>query len=329
MAVLFPFAPTVSDGASGSTIMGCDFPIAAYRTGEKTPAGKRSLTFNPKHALDSSTGRIDIPCGQCTGCRLERSQQWATRMMHESQLHEFNCFITLTYSDEAIPQNYSLDLSHGRNFMKRLRWHAAYHHEGLQLRFYLAGEYGDKFGRPHYHAAIFGYDFPDKILLKKNDQGQPIFTSEILSTLWPHGSSSTAGLDYDSAAYIARYCVKKIGGEKAADHYHRLSPIDGQFHNVRPEYATMSRRPGIGAGWLDKFKGDVFPSGFIVINGKPQSPPRFYVNRLTKEEQDALKRQSKRRAIRHKDEKTNRRRFAKATVRDARISKLKRDGEFK
>lgn len=304
--------------------MGCDFPIPAFRSAVKSDTGKRALVFNPKLALDSATGRIDIPCGQCTGCRLERSQQWATRMMHEASLHPYNCFLTLTYSDEAIPQNYSLDLAHGQDFIKRLRAHAHYHHEGLKLRFYLAGEYGDKYGRPHYHAAIFGYDFPDKKLVQNNVQGQPLFSSEILDELWSHGSARTAGLDYASAAYIARYCVKKIGGPKAADHYHRLSPIDGKLHNVRPEYATMSRRPGLGAGWLQRFKSDVFPSGFIVIDGKPQAPPRFYINKLSEEEQTQLKRTALRRGMLHA-EKTNARRFVKKTVRDARISKLKRD----
>jgi len=304
--------------------MGCDFPIPAYRSTEKSATGKRLLVFNPKNAVDSATGRLDLPCGQCTGCRLERSQQWAVRMMHEAQLHEFNCFLTLTYKDEEVPQNYGLVLEHCQDFMKRLRRHADYHHEGLKIRFYLAGEYGDNFGRPHYHAAIFGYDFPDKVLLKKNEQGQPLYTSEILDRLWTHGSTTTAGLDYDSAAYIARYCVKKIGGPKAADHYYRLSPIDGQMHSVKPEFAVMSRRPGIGAAWLDTYKSDVFPSGLIVMNGVPKGPPRFYIHKLTEEEQDALRRQAKRRAVKHKGEKTNARRHVRATIRDARISKLKR-----
>lgn len=304
--------------------MGCDFPIPAWRSTVKTANGKRALTFNPKHAVDSATGRIDIPCQQCTGCRLDRSQQWAARMMHEAHLHEFNAFLTLTYDQEHVPTNYSLDKSHPRNFVKRLRRHAEYHHKGLKLRFYMAGEYGDLHGRPHYHAAIFGYDFPDKTVLKKNEHQQPIYSSEILSKLWTHGDCSTAALDYQSAAYIARYCVKKIGGPKADDHYYRYSPIDGLQYRVQPEFATMSNRPGIGAGWLDRFKSDVFPSGFIVIDGKPQAPPRYYVNRLSEEEQNALRRQSKRRALKHKADQTNARRYVRKTVRDARIASLKR-----
>lgn len=245
--------------------------------------------------------------------------------MHEAQLHEFNCFLTLTYDQDKVPTNYGLDLGHAQGFIKRLRRHADYHHKGLKLRFYLAGEYGDEFGRPHYHAAIFGYDFPDQTLFKKNHLNQPIYESEILTNLWSHGHASTAALNYQSAAYIARYCVKKIGGPKADEHYHRLSPIDGQFYNVRPEFAVMSRRPGIGSSWLERFKSDVFPSGYIVVNGRPQAPPRFYVNKLTEEEQNALRRQSKRRALKHKKEQTEARRYVRKVVRDARIANLKRN----
>lgn len=257
------------------------------------------------------------------GCRLERSRQWAVRMMHEAQLHEFNCFLTLTYDQDKLPDDYGLDLAHAQQFLKRLRRHAEYHHEGLRLRFYMAGEYGDNFGRPHYHAAIFGFDFPDRRLFKKNQDNQPLYTSDTLTSLWSHGHATTADLSFASAAYIARYCVKKITGDKAADHYFRYSPVTGRMHNVRPEFATMSRRPGLGAGWMEQFKGDVFPSGFIVVNGVPQAPPRFYRDRLSEAERDELKRVARRRA-RPRSESTDARRYVRAQVRDARIKSLKR-----
>lgn len=305
--------------------MGCDFPIPAYRSEERTPTGKRKLTFNPRQAV-YSLSKYELPCGKCMGCRLERSRQWAVRMMHEAKMHELNSFLTLTYRPEDVPQSYSLQPGHLRDFMKRLREHHARHNDGAQIRFYAAGEYGDQFGRPHYHAAIFGLDFRDKRLLKRNDKDQPIYTSETLDRLWKHGQCSTANLDFESAAYIARYCVKKINGDKAADHYYRQSPMDGRWYNVEPEFARMSRRPGLGAGWLDQHKSDVFPSGFIVERGVPQAPPRFYINRLTEEEQSALKKQARRRALqKDRAEKTDARRYVRAQVRDARIQRLKRD----
>lgn len=303
--------------------MGCDFPIPAYRTEERGPSGKRLLTFSRAKSIGSGA-KYELPCGKCMGCRLERSRQWAVRMMHEAQLHEFNAFLTLTYDEQNVPDDYGLQPKHLQDFIKRLRRHAEYYHEGLRLRFYAAGEYGDTLGRPHYHAAIFGYDFPDKTKLKTNQNNQPIYTSPTLTKLWGMGHASTANLDFGSAAYIARYCVKKINGPKAQDHYHRFSPITGRMHNVEPEFARMSRRPGIGATWLQQYRGDVFPSGFIVANGVPQAPPRYYLNQLTEEERHQLKRQGYARNRHKRDEQSDARRYVKAVVRDARITRLKR-----
>lgn len=310
--------------------MGCDFPIPAYRhASERTVTGKRALTFSSKNALDSSaeTGKIEIPCGRCMGCKLTRSQEWASRLLHEASQHEFNAFITLTYDQQSVPQDYSLKLDHQQNFIKRLRSHAAYHHEGLKLRFYMCGEYGPENGRPHYHAAIFGYDFPDKVLFRTDQAGNRTYTSEILTDLWGMGHCTTGALDPQSASYIAQYVTKKVIGSKADDHYYRLSPIDGQFHSVRPEKATMSTRPGIGYGWLQKFHSDVFPSGFIVVDGQKRPVPRFYRKKLPEAEQASLKRDAIRRgrALRAKGETTDWRRHQRATVRDARISRLKRN----
>lgn len=310
--------------------MGCDFPLPAYRhASERTSTGKRALTFNPVKALDSSaqTGKIEVPCGQCMGCRLQRSQEWSSRMMHEASLHEFNSFITLTYDDDHVPRDYGLRLEHSQDFIKRLRAKAAYDHEGLRLRFYLCGEYGPAGGRPHYHAAIFGYDFPDKVIFSIAEDGRRTYTSKILTDTWGMGHCTTADLNAASASYIAQYVTKKITGERAADHYHRISPMTGLLHHVKPEYATMSTRPGIGFGWLQRFHKDVFPSGFIVVDGQKRPVPRFYKKKLPEAEQAFLKRTAAQRGriAQAKGETTNWRRHQRATVRDARITRLKRD----
>lgn len=297
--------------------------MPAYRTEQRSASGKRLWTFNARNAVYAQSKHW-LPCGKCRGCRLERSRQWAVRIMHEADSHEFNCFITLTYSDEHIPADYSLDKDHSRQFMYRLRDRVSYHHEGLKIRFFLCGEYGDARGRPHYHAAIFGYDFPDKTFMGKNEHGQPIYESELLKDIWGKGNVSVAALEPGSAGYIARYSVKKIGGEKALDHYYRYSPITGRMHHVVPEYAHQSRRPGLGARWFEKYRSDVFPSGFIVVDGVPQAPPKYYLGKLTEAEKETLKRQTRRRMQGQRHEQTDARRFVKREVRDARIANLKR-----
>lgn len=302
--------------------MGCDFPLKAYRSEEQSSAGKRILTFNPLKAVNS-TSPMEIPCNNCMGCKLERSRQWAVRMHHESKLWDRNCFLTLTYSDETVPINYGLDLRHLQLFIKRLRKSLPH-----KIRFYACGEYGDQKGRPHYHAIIFNHDFSDKIPFK-NINNKLHYTSQTLTDLWQLGHATTSDVTFQSAAYCARYVTKKIKVHDpyGADRYYRLSPIDGQMHTVKPEFSVMSRRPGIGHGYIEQFKSDYFPSGFVVVNGVKQAPPRYYVSKLKEEEQTKLKRAARRKSRLFKEHTTLERRRVRAAVRDARISRLKRNLE--
>ena len=265
---------------------------------------------------------VTLPCGRCIGCRLEYSRQWAMRCYHEAQLHDQNCFVTLTYDDEHLPEDWSLDLRHFQLFMKRLR---KAHGEGI--RFYHAGEYGAKYGRPHYHAIIFGFDFADKIFFKMRGD-YPLFISADLQSLWEHGFSSIGSVTFDSAAYVARYITKKITGEKAEGlcdckecrgikrHYERIDPETGEITQLKPEYCTMSRGSkklgtgGIGAGWYRQFKGDAYPSDFVIVNGVRVKPPKFYDAKFEVEDPNTLKRLKgarKRGANEHPEDRTERR----------------------
>lgn len=213
---------------------------------------------------------VEIPCGQCIGCRLERSRQWAIRCVHEAQLHQENCFITLTYDDDNLPLNRSLDISHFQKFMKRLRKFLP-----QKVRFYHCGEYGDTNGRPHYHACIFGHDFPDKIKWTERE-GIILYRSRELETLWPAGFSTIGDVTFESAAYCARYILKKVNGELAKNHYVQIDPFTGEITYRQPEYTTMSRRPGIGTGWFSRFNAEVYPADEVIMRGRPIQPPKFY-----------------------------------------------------
>lgn len=199
-----------------------------------------------------------VPCGQCIGCRLERSRQWAIRISQEASLYEQNCFITLTYMDKYCP--FSLVLRDFQLFMKRLR-----KKYGNGIRFFHCGEYGDLNGRPHYHAALLNFDFPDKKLYYSSN-GFNYYLSESLSNLWPFGIHLISDLTYDSAGYIARYVLKKITGDAAVDAY----------KDKAPPYVTMSRRPGIGSPWIEKFLENVYNHDRVVVKGHECLPPRFY-----------------------------------------------------
>lgn len=251
--------------------MPCFTPLKAYRSEHQlTSNGKKAITF--KESSDNHTS-IQLPCGQCIGCRLERSRQWAVRCMHEAQLHRENCFITLTIDKKktTIEQQTTLIKSDFQKFMKKLRRA----NPNVDIRYYYCGEYGENYGRPHYHACIFGYDFPDKEPLFSVLQAQPknpLYTSEKLNKLWQHGNCVIGEVTFDSAAYVARYITKKITGPSADEYY------SGRL----PEFTNMSKKPAIGLRWIEKFKSDVYPSDEVVVKGKKVRPARYYDKHLEK-----------------------------------------------
>lgn len=238
--------------------MPCYRPLKGYRSRTLTESGKRSVVFNPREGfLDMP---INLPCGQCIGCRLERSRQWAMRCVHEASLYDKNCFLTLTYDGQHLPSDGSLDVKHFQDFMKRLRFHY-----GNGIRFFHAGEYGERFGRPHYHACVFNHDFDDKELFSERG-GFKLYSSAALSEIWGKGFCTIGEVNFETAAYVARYVTKKVTGRQAEGHYKGL----------KPEYTTMSRRPGIARGWFDLYSKDVFPSDSVVVRGRAMRPPKFY-----------------------------------------------------
>lgn len=300
--------------------MPCDSPLKGFRSLEKHEGtGKPVITFNPLKAINS-TNPITIPCGQCIGCKLEKARQWAVRMEHESQLYEANNFLTLTYDKKNLPADYSVDLKTWQDFMKRYRKSI----EPRLIRFYMCGEYGSKNFRPHYHAIIFGHDFEDKVHVETNERGDKLYSSKSLEKLWDKGRAILGDVTFESCGYVARYVTTKQTGETAGAFYLRQNPDTGFWHQVEPEFSTQSRKPGLGAPWLTRFKTDVYPSDEVVSRGRTMKPPRFYDTKLTEEELDELKRRRKAASIKYKPNNTPERLKVRATVRNARISQLKR-----
>lgn len=297
-----------SDGSR--TFKFCDYLAFCFSQG---------ITPNPNVVPDGQP--VSLPCGRCQDCRLERSRQWAMRCMHEAEMHQSNCFITLTYDEDHLPVDHSLDVSHFQLFMKRFRKKC-----GSGIRFYHCGEYGDLLGRPHYHACIFNYDFSDKVFLRMSN-GKPLYFSQTLFDLWGKGFTTVGDLTFESAAYVARYVMKKVTGDNATEHYLYVHPETGVITKRCPEYATMSRRPGIGSSWYDKFKSDAYPSDFLVVNGKKCRPPRYYDTRFSLESPevfDDIKFDRELRASKKSHDNTFARLKVKETVLKSRLSRLPR-----
>ena len=186
-------------------------------------------------------------------------------------MHFENSFITLTYDDQHLPKNGSLDHTHFQKFLKRLRKELG----DKKIRYYMAGEYGDKSWRPHYHALIFGHDFADDRYYWTQRKGNKYYRSPLLERCWTMGMSDVSNFTYANAAYVARYVSKKITGNMAEEHYQRIDE-NGEPYQLQPEYNRMSNRPGIGSSWFDRYRKEVFPCDEIVINGKKYPVPKYY-----------------------------------------------------
>lgn len=266
--------------------MPCFHPIQAIDRGLKSNGKKDLLLLRKKNGQYAPVKdfHLFLPCGNCVDCRLKRSACWAVRCVHEARYHASNCFITLTYNDEHLPEDGSLVTRHFQLFMKRLRKYC-----GNGIRFMHCGEYGEKRGRPHYHAILFGYNFPDREFYRRIG-GFDYFTSPLLEKFWSVGRGrnrkslgfvTISDFSFANAAYVARYIMKKVNGKKAEElvetfcpntetvyfkkHYERVDTSTGETVLLKPEYITMSRRPGLGSKWFDEFNSEVYPSDEVVV----------------------------------------------------------------
>lgn len=306
--------------------MPCYKPLEGYK--DVVTGG---LTFDRKR---SAGEKMKVACGQCLGCRLDRSRIWAMRIVHEASLYDENCFITLTYREECnateqerneglfLPRDRSLNKKHFQDFIKRLRKRYP-----QTIRYYHCGEYGDELERPHYHACLFNLQFDDLEQIGVSN-GIPIYTSKTLEDIWRYGFVTVGELNFETAAYTARYCLKKVTGKRAQEHYLRCDEY-GVAYWLEPEYTTMSRRPGIGKDWYEKYASDVHPSNEVPVPGRGvfKKVPRYYEKLLerTDPELHAEITEKRRDWIRENPEEfTPERLESKYQVKKAQVSLLKR-----
>lgn len=220
--------------------MPCVYPVDAWRARRVNESGKRGIVFNSRDGLLDMY--LQVPCGKCVGCARDQAQMWMVRCYHESTQHERNCFVTLTYAeDRTVLSKRDLQL-----FWKRLR-------KLHPLRYFVTGEYGTKTHRPHYHAIVFGLDFRGG----SYSINEKLYGNPILDSTWGLGHVVVADATPESMSYVAGYCNKKLGDSDT--------------------FSLMSRRPGIGHTWLDKYRDDIVRTGKVVINGTEFLIPSRYL----------------------------------------------------
>lgn len=344
--------------------MTCYYPQKAYESITKlTENGKKLIVFSKGNK--GPYKEIELPCTQCIGCRIDKSRQWAARCVHEASMFTDNSFITLTYNDECLPEKNQLDKTHLQKFFKRLRkrhqgttavqkYDEVGNEAGIHfpIRYFAVGEYGDLTQRPHYHAILFNFDFTDKIFFKKSKNNK-LFISQDLQRLWSKKISETeveyypkehlykegkniycklghvtvGAVTYESAAYCASYCMKKINGKMKEKHYRRFGEIDydtGEIETycIEQEFSTMSRRPGIGREWWKKFGGTDLTQDCVDIEGRKIKPPKYYDLLLEKYDNDKfydLKEGRKEIAKKYESERTEKRLKARRRVAEQKL----------
>jgi hypothetical protein len=239
-------------------------------------------------------------------------------------MHQDNSFITLTYDNENVPWDGSLVKEHFQKFMKRLRKHYA----PKKIRYYHCGEYGEENERPHYHACLFGLDFDDRMAYSATNN-VITYTSETLEKIWGKGFCTVGELNYETAAYTARYIMKKMTGTRAKEHYERFDPITGEIINLQPEYTTMSLKPGIGRTFYEKYESDFYPRAECPVPGRGvyNRVPKYYEQIYEKTNPDTLaeiKRKRKKYLLANVDEYSAERLETKYKVKKAGLAHLKR-----
>lgn len=266
--------------------MACYHPLCAWSPLKfRNENGKRVVLFSmpPLDKLHLYE-ELRVPCGQCVGCRLDYSRDWATRIMLEAREYEDNYFVTLTYAPEHLPlkavvntetgeyiEGATLVPDHVKKFMKDLRRHWEYHYHHKGIRFYLCGEYGELSGRPHYHICVFNLPLPEGALLPffLNEMHQQVYLCPEIQAIWKRGNVSVGSLTWDSAAYVARYMLKKVKGSMALQEY--------AMQAKESEFSRMSRRPGIGLAYYEKNKGKIYDVDEIVLaDARVVRPPKYY-----------------------------------------------------
>lgn len=263
--------------------MPCYKPLMAL-IHKSTGRDKATISFPksiPTSLQASRSALTPLPCGQCIGCRLERSRQWAVRLVKEAKLHRSSSFLTLTYHDDFLPKTRrglpTLVLEDIQLFLKRLRKEC----EPNRLRFFQCGEYGERTARPHHHMILFGEDFKStRKIYSQSRSGYPQYTSVLLDKLWGKGLCTISDMSFEAAAYVARYSLKKITGKGSDFHY----------RGRKPEFITMSRRPGIGAQFFEKYGDDIYPSDQVVVDGRVSLPPRYFDKLLEKVDPELMAR---------------------------------------
>lgn len=221
------------------------------------------ITLRGKGSADSDDLLV-VPCGRCLGCKMARSREWAIRIIHEIDSWESNIFATFTYDDEHLPQNNSISVHELKKLWKRLRKNI-----NRPIKYYACGEYGERKGRPHYHAIIFNLSLQEHgIYTEGKDKG--VAYSGPLVDCWPFGQVHLGTVTFNSARYVSQYLEKKYYGIKAKKEF-----LD---RGLEVPFQVVSQ--GLGLEYALKNKDQLVKDLGVRISGSLLALPRYYKKKL-------------------------------------------------
>lgn len=239
--------------------------------------------YNKSFSILKANTNIKVPCHNCEGCRIDRAKTWTLRLQNHNHTWKYNSiFLTLTYDDDNLPFDSGLDISHFQKFMKRLRKHY-FGSKKSNISYYHVGEYGDKYGRPHYHCIIYNFRPDDEIEFKqykykhhviRNTSNSKLFTSQTLINLWGKGFVNYGEVTSKSCNYVAKYVMKKINGKDSELKY--MSYDTGIVR--KKEYMSCSK--GIGKEFFIRYYTEFTNCGYFNLDGFKYGIPKYYLNLL-------------------------------------------------
>lgn len=251
------------------------------------PRRIKNPNYDSLAVLDRHRERyLTVPCGRCYACRNRKRSEWILRLKHHLQFYPRAYMITLTYNDEHLPMKDGQPCFRYRDvqlFMKRLRKRFT----GQKLSYFVVGEFGDKFGRPHYHLLLFNLP---KI---KNH----VKVQHFLSDIWQNGFVHCGILTPRGITYTVKYCFKSYVENACRCNTRTVDVLNNIMYGIPlpdfpkefKEFHRCSTKPFIGYDYVEKYKESYRrepETGVIYdINGYCFTIPRIYVDRIYKQDE--------------------------------------------
>lgn len=204
-------------------------------------------------------GYLELPCGHCIACKIQRSREWTLRIVHELEFWEHASFVTLTYDDKHLPKKNTLVKSDLQKFFKRLRKKIS------PIKYYACGEYGERGGRPHYHMILFGIKM-DLDTIKEDGTVK----NSILNDTWDLGLIHAGTVTADSARYVTGYIDKKYNGSMEDEIYTQTGRIN--------PFQICSQ--GLGLRFALREQEQLKKNLYTTLKGAKIGLPKYYKKKL-------------------------------------------------